>query len=40
MVAAGKGMLLDTALLKAMRGRGEIFKFDCPEYFELDVTSL
>jgi hypothetical protein len=43
LVASGKGVLLDTDLLEAMRGRGEIYSFDYREGIEgleLDVTAL
>jgi hypothetical protein len=40
LVAGGKGMLLDTALLTEMRDGGEIMKYKSPHLLELDVTHL
>jgi hypothetical protein len=40
MVKSGKGMLLDTEFLVAMRGRGEIYSFGVPEELRLDVSDL
>ena len=36
----GKGMLLDTKLLRQMRTRVEIYRFACPEELELDVSRM
>lgn len=40
LVASGKGMLVDTALLQEFRSNGEILRFSCPELLELDVSDL
>lgn len=40
LVAGGKGMLLDTNVLKGFRKKGEIYRFKCAEELELDVTVL
>lgn len=40
LIAGGKGMLLDTRFLVAMREEGEILKWECAELLELDVTEL
>ncbi|KAL8719367.1 MAG: hypothetical protein Q9225_003624 [Loekoesia sp. 1 TL-2023] len=39
-VAQGKGMLLSTELLRKMRGRGEIYRFGCPEEKVVDVSRM
>lgn len=39
-VAAGKGMLLDTTLLRKMRDRGEIYEFQCPGQLKVDISDL
>jgi len=39
-VAAGKGMLLDTTLLREMRGRAKLCNFQCPEQLEMDISDL
>lgn len=38
--ARGKGMLLDTEVLAGMRGRGEVYRFGCPEEMVVDVSWL
>ncbi|KAH9212054.1 hypothetical protein DL95DRAFT_464289 [Leptodontidium sp. 2 PMI_412] len=41
LVNSDKGMLVDASVLeKKMRDDGSIFKADCPEILELDVTTL
>ncbi|KAH6723604.1 hypothetical protein BKA61DRAFT_686227 [Leptodontidium sp. MPI-SDFR-AT-0119] len=40
LVKSGKGMLVDASVLEKMRDDGSIFKADCPEILELDVTTL
>lgn len=40
MVSKGKGKLTDPTILRDMRGRGEIFRFECAEQLELDVSDL
>lgn len=36
----GKGMLLDTKLLRQMRSRVEIYRFGCPEELQLDISNM
>ncbi|KAG4429890.1 hypothetical protein IFR05_014634 [Cadophora sp. M221] len=40
LVKSGKGMLVDASVLGGMRGEGEIFRAECEEMTELDVTDL
>ncbi len=40
LVADGKGLLLDAGLSMDMRGRGQIYRFECGEGLLLDVTGL
>ena len=40
LVAAGKGLLLDTDVLESYRKRSEIYRFQTYEEMELDVTEL
>lgn len=36
----GKGMLLDTKILEDMRSRVDVYRFDCEEQLEMDVTTV
>ena len=40
LVAAGKGMLLDTAVLRGFRKKGQIFRFQDMQDLVLDVTNI
>jgi hypothetical protein len=40
LVAARKGMLLDTPLLQEFKSNGETLKFPCPELLELNISDL
>jgi len=40
LVAAGKGLLLDTKVLNGFRKRGEIYRFQVQAELDLDVTEL
>lgn len=39
-VLAGKGMLIDTAVLLELRKSGDLFGFGVPEQLQIDVTAL
>ena len=38
LVAGGKGMLLDTAVLRGFRKKGQIFRFQDSSELEIDIT--